>query len=1214
MGAIAVLFVLLLILILLLPRIINLEPIRQKIIARVSEEVGGELEYGSIDLSFFPRPRVIIHHASLSIPGKVAGTLESLKIYPRILPLLRGRVRIALVRVNAPQFKMALPTPPDEREEKPRTFSPATIEKTVAPTVALMASKAPGLVVMVNDGRLTLASENKPVFWFGDIHGRISLPPDRFEVDLACDSNLWEGLSLEGYLDSTTLKGDGRIDLTHVKPQVLTDQLFPLAPQRVGDSQLNLSVSFNMDGLKALQAEVKGSLPYLTLHQADKKLVIKGQSLKGNFCMDEKAISASLVELNLDYPRLTISGTFQVDQTSPRVRVDLEGREIDIRSTREAALILAGKVPDIQEIFDIVRGGKVGLITVNAQGSSIADLGKTENIFLKGSIVDGQIFLRGEDLGFKGVDLDLENVNGDVVISKGIMEAKNVEARLGNSWGRKGILRLGLEGEDAPFHLETMMEVDLAELSSFVKGLVRDEAFDKELALIKEIHGSAVGKLVLGESTKAIKAKVDVSEFNLSARYGRIPYPLKVKNGRFSYDGNKIGIQNLIGTAGKSSFSQINAKLSLEKAPYLEITSGKSSLFLGEIYPWLSSLEGNKGAVKDLKSAQGTVLLSNLGLKGPLSQPEKWDFRATGEVKNLAVDSTLFPDRLTVTRVGFEATPEKISLTVFETGILDASLRGSGILHGYLEGLQKADFTLQGNVGPKAVQWISNLVDVPPKLRVRAPLSISRAHGGWDNSGKTFLSADLVVKDGPRVSFDMLLNPEELTIKKLLIQDKESRASLALTLRERELDLDFKGNLGKTTLDSLLVNNHILTGGIQGDLRAQIFLDNPMRSTAQGRLQGVGLGNPLELKVPLAIENISLDAKKNKLRVESALVTLGDSHLDLQGDMEFSEKAFLFNMNLSTDGLEWEKIEGFLKGEKGESDLEQREKRAVPSLRGTLGIKLGHFKYGRFTWRPLHANISLDHNTVKVEVSEASVCGVSTPGVMIVTPQDVSLDFKPICIGQQPGSVLACLLGTDAVMTGNLDLKGEIMGRGKPEGLVQSLKGNFELVANKGRIHRSNLLLTILAFVNVTEIFRGKYPDLGKEGFAYDSFTVKGNLQEGKVILKEAILDGSSMELVGQGEIDLMAGTMDLTVLVAPLKTVDFAVKKIPLLRDILGGALVSIPVRVRGDLRNPTVRPLSPSAVGSELIGIMKRTFRLPMKVIHPLRLDMGEDRVPSR
>jgi len=1217
MGVLGGLLVLLLIFLLLLPRLINLKPIREKIITTISQEVGGEVGFQTIDLSFLPRPRVMIHEVSLSIPGEITGTLKSLKVYPEIFPLLRGRIQLTMLRMESPDLNMKFPARVGEKETRIEGFFFETIEKSMVGAFGLMASKAPGLVFFVDNGRLTLASENKPVFWFGDIHGRISLPPDRFEIDVACDSNLWERASVKGSLGSKDFRGEGRIELANFQLQGLTDYFAPNARPRVGDSLVSLTISFKADGFKAVQGEVQGSLPRLTLYQADKKLVIRGQSLKASFRMDEKNISASLVELKLEYPRLNLSGTLHIDQVAPQISVELKGREVDVPPIREVALAVAGEIPDVREIFDMVKGGNVPLITVNAQGSSIADLGKTENIFLKGSIVDGQIFLRGEDFGLKGIDLDLDNVKGDMTISRGILEAKNVESRLGNSRGREGILRLGLEGEDAPFHLETVMEVDLVELPPFIKGLIRDEAFDKELALIKDIQGSAVGKLVLGESTKSIMGKVDVAECNLLARYERIPYPVKIKDGwRFSYDGNTIGVQNLGGTVGKSSFTRINGTLSLENTPYLEIISGKSSIFLGEIYPWLSSLDGIKSAVKDLKSVQGTLAISTLNMKGPLSEPEKWRFRVSGEGKDLAVGSTLFPDPLTVTQVGFEATPDRLSLTDFETGILDASLRGSGVLHAYLEGVQKADFTLQGNVGPKAVQWASNMMGIPPEFRVRAPLSISRAQGAWKKDGSISFVADIGVRDGPKVSIDMLLNPEELTIKKLLIQDKESRASLAVTLREREMHLDFKGNLDKTTLDGLLAKNHILTGRIQGDLRTQIFLDHPMRSTAQGRLQGVGLGNPLELKVPLAIESISLNAKKNKLRVESALVTWGDSHLDLRGDMEFSEKEFLFDMNLSANGLEWEKIEGLLEAENGERSLEPKEGLRVPPLRGKLGVRLGYFRYGKFTWRPLRAEVSLGQETVKVTVTEANVCGISTPGVVEVAPQDLSLDFKPTCTGQEPGSVLACLLGTDPQMTGNLDLAGEIMGRAKQEDIIESLRGNFDFLARKGRIYRSNILLKILAVVNVTEIFRGKYPDLGREGFAYDSFTVKAHLQEGKLILKEAILDGSSMELVGQGEVDFMAEKMDLTVLVAPLKTVDFVVKKIPLVRDILSGNLVAIPVRVTGDLKNPTVRLLSGSAVGSELTGIMKRTFRLPLKVIEPFRpgKDEKEEGSPAR
>ena len=77
---------------------------------------------------------------------------------------------------------------------------------------------------------------------------------------------------------------------------------------------------------------------------------------------------------------------------------------------------------------------------------------------------------------------------------------------------------------------------------------------------------------------------------------------------------------------------------------------------------------------------------------------------------------------------------------------------------------------------------------------------------------------------------------------------------------------------------------------------------------------------------------------------------------------------------------------------------------------------------------------------------------------------------------------------------------------------------------------------------------------------------------------------------------------MDVTALIAPLKTIDFFIKKIPIVRDILGGSLISIPVGIKGSLENPNVTPIPPSAVGSGLLGIIKRTLQLPVKIIQPV------------
>jgi hypothetical protein len=1203
MGILGILLVLLLIFLLLLPIVINLEPINEKIVANLSQKIGGELAFQRVDLSFFPRPRAVIHQGSVFIPGKVAGTMESLTVYPEIVPLLRGRVRIGMFHVQAPDLKMELPEKPEGKKEEPTAFSFATIEESVGPVLGLMALKAPGLIVVVEKGRLTVSEENKPVFWFGDIHGRISLPPDKLEIDLACDSNLWESMSLEGWLDPESFKGNGRIDVTHFQLQRLADYLFPLAPQRVADSHVNLSISFSTDGFKALQAEVRGSLPSLTLQRAHEKVVIRGKTLKGTLHMEEDRITISLVELDLDHPRLKLSGKLFMDQTTPRVSLELEGREVDVGSAREAALALAGKVRTIQGIFGYVRGGRVPLIAVNARGSSFNDLGRPQNILIKGSIVDGKVFIAGTDIGLEGLNFDLEEAKGDAVISRGILQGRNLEGRWGSQRGRDGTLKRGLWGEDAPLHLEIAVETDLSQLPPLFRTMIKDETFVEEIARAYEIKGRALGRLVLDGSTKPATVRLDVSKFNLFSRYDRLPYPLEIKSGGLSYDGNTFSVKNLNGKVGKSTFSEITAELSFEKAPFLEILSGKCLILLDEIYPWLSSLEGLNLSLKDLRSMRGTLALSQLNLKGPVRKPQKWRFRTTGEVKSLRSDSSLFPASLTVTRGGFRATPEKVAFEDCETAILDASLRVSGTLNGYLKGLQKADITLLGNVGPKAMRWFSNLMQVPPKLMVRAPLSISRAHGGWDKGGKASFSADLAIKDGPRVSIDMHLNPEQLRINDALIKDRQSNASFALQLMERELHLDFDGHLDKTTLDNLLIHNEILTGRVDGDFEAHILLDQPMRSTAHGKLRGVGLGYPLELKVPLTIEDVSLEARKNRLNVESALLTWGDSHLNLNGNMEFSKEDFLFDLNLSADGLEWEKIEGVLEEDDQEGDLEGHEDFWATPLEGTLRIKLGYFNYERFTWRPLHAAISLHRGEIELAVDEANLCGISTTGTLKIYPEEVRVDFHPVARAQELDRTMSCLQTQERLYSGNFDFQGELTGRGKPEELAQALRGDFALLASDGRIYRARILSRIFGLLNTTEIFRGKFPDLGKEGFPYDAITLKGNLQKGKLILKEMIMDGSSMELVGQGEVDLITEKINLTVLVAPLKTVDFVVKKIPLVKTILGGTLVSIPVRVRGDLANPTVRPLAASAVGSELGGIMRRAFRLPIKVIQPLR-----------
>ncbi|MBP2675810.1 MAG: rane protein-like [Deltaproteobacteria bacterium] len=145
-------------------------------------------------------------------------------------------------------------------------------------------------------------------------------------------------------------------------------------------------------------------------------------------------------------------------------------------------------------------------------------------------------------------------------------------------------------------------------------------------------------------------------------------------------------------------------------------------------------------------------------------------------------------------------------------------------------------------------------------------------------------------------------------------------------------------------------------------------------------------------------------------------------------------------------------------------------------------------------------------------------------------------------------------------------------------------------------------LSRILTYLNVTELFRGKLPDLQKEGFPYRTLVMRGEMNDGKVLLEEVAIDAPSMGIAATGEVDLLNRTEDLEVLVAPFQAVDAVIRGIPVVRYILGGTLVSIPVTVKGDIKDPKVTPLDPKAVGKGVLGIVERTFKAPAHVLSPI------------
>ena len=779
--------------------------------------------------------------------------------------------------------------------------------------------------------------------------------------------------------------------------------------------------------------------------------------------------------------------------------------------------------------------------------------------------------------------------------------------------GSAKIAKLKLEAPDIKIDIPEKTEKEKQAKPSFKKTVAE---IDSVIASIRSAVPGLVcvlhhGKLLVREGGEDL-----ITARDINARIALVPRGIEINIrgglkrwghisavGEFYKEENSILINDLSLSTGDSSLSIVSAKLRPEDEPTIEVASGGAVLMLDDIYKRHSLLSDLYHPLRNVKKLEGTVKLASLKLSGELLHPEKWIIETAGSVKDVDLDFPELPGPVKIERGQFKANRSTITLKNIRASIFDSSVTAAAVISGSLQAIDSANVALSGNVGPETVQWVSGMFKLPPEHTLRAPLSISDAHLVWQAGSNLAITGLAAIQNGPTFSLDLRRYADELAIKQLIIRDEDSHAAITLTYGKNLVDFSFKGSLTEKALNRMFERTSFQHGWMKGDFRANIQLDKPSASSVQGYLEGSHLIVPLGGKEPLKIGHVNLHAEKNILKVDSATVSFADNQLDLKGELKTLKNVFRLDMDATTDAINVDKIKQALAGENNPPETpsgKSSNKNSV--LQGIIRLKAQSVTWGRYTTSPVSADILFERKGVRVAIADASLCGITLPGNLRFTDDYIRLDFKPEVTAEQLEPALDCILGKDLRISGTVDLKADISARGKSDKLVQTLQGKVDIRAQKGCIYRFPLLAKILSVLNVTELLRGNVPHLTAEGLDYNSIIIKGDFRNGIFVLSEAIIDGTTMQLVGQGEIDIANNSIDLTVLVAPFKTVDYLVSKIPLVNYVLKDTLISIPLRITGKLDDPSIIILSPTAVGKGVLGIMTRTLLLPVKIIEPI------------
>mgnify|MGYP005840267463 CR=1 FL=1 len=257
------------------------------------------------------------------------------------------------------------------------------------------------------------------------------------------------------------------------------------------------------------------------------------------------------------------------------------------------------------------------------------------------------------------------------------------------------------------------------------------------------------------------------------------------------------------------------------------------------------------------------------------------------------------------------------------------------------------------------------------------------------------------------------------------------------------------------------------------------------------------------------------------------------------------------------------------------------------------------------TLTQLRGRLLLPHGeAIRAEIDRGGICCLDLSGTWSFDPAALPHHLKIVPACEQTPSfemLLPCLGVEQRFISGDCLLQAEITGS---PGKWQS--GGIRISSpGGGRILRLKLLSRIFSLLNLTDIVSGGISNPEQQGFAYQSLDIEASIKgENKLIIDKAVLKGDGLNLFARGSINLADYQADITILVAPLKTLDALVGWLPLVgRNLVGdgGSLITIPVRLKGDIREPELTPLSPEAVGEGILNLVESTLLLPFKIISP-------------
>ncbi|HTT13181.1 MAG TPA: AsmA-like C-terminal domain-containing protein [Burkholderiaceae bacterium] len=1202
----------LLIILLVAPLLVDLPAVRAQLHQKLSQAVNGQIAWDSLQLQWLPSPRGVLHGVRVELPGRLKVTIERVDAGLRLTPLALGRAEISSITIVRPVVELDIAASAAGPPSDGGGFL-ATYRDAIGAAAQGIRKFAPASTLATEAARVIVRMPDLPPVDLDNLSLRAHSTERGIELDATSASSLWRELRFAGRVDFADLSSQVKLEALEVRAQPWLARFDAGHAFGVEVATADLNAQAQTDGRTSVECDLDLAAPSIRVSRNQRSLDVSGVRVAGKVVARAQGTRIDVTEFQLGRLVPAATGTLGIGGDGRHPDVSIDASRLDLTALRDAAVSMAGDVAVVAEYAPRIRGGQIPALKVAATADTWTELFDPPNLHAAFSIERAAMLV-------PFIEEEAGDVSGRAEFADSVFRFTGVGAQFGESRLRGGSASYALR--DRSIDIDSQFDVESAQGLSFMRKILSRTHHD-QLDFIASASGRLRGRARLVKTAHADwKTAVEIAPSDAAIQFKALSRPVMLRAARLTASPRLIAVSGLRAALGSSTVEDAAAQIALDAQPTLTAATGQATFVLDELFPSLHSLPQLADALRDFTAITGTAHVTLARLTGPLKHPREWQYDLTAQPRQLRLAHKQLPDPILVTGGSVRIDPATMTVERVAVALLDAQATVSGSVGDYRAGPVRIDGVVaDGTVGPNATQWGWDRAGALPRLRPATPLRFTVARARWDPDRNLDLQGAVQFSGGQDAAVDLAWSPHTLDVRRLAVKDALSNATVGLAASNRVLQMQFAGNLDGRTVAALFEQHGEQAGALEGDLQIMLDLDAPKRTTARGHLSGRSIDLSRLLAWPLRIDRFVVETDERAMHIREAAVQWAQLTATMRGEITQSDHGPVVTGQIALPGIVLDEL---LEKERPASGSQPASAMPTPEagdeegflprlwplpLTGRIELRMPFLQYQDYRVAPVASTVTLAPQRAQIELDEAQVCGIAFPLTAALTPQALTIAAQLRAHEQPLAEVVRCLTRQEVQMTGRFDLRADLSTHGTRDELVRNLSGKIDAQARDGSTYKFKLLGNILSFKPVTDLFARDRAQLQKEGLAYRRLNVTGRFEAGKFHVDEGAFDSDAIGLAATGAIDLVTHEAALTVLVAPFHQVNRVVGNVPIVGYILGGDLISIAVGIHGDIRDPTVTPLGPQAVTSQLTGIFERTLKVPFKLFEPKKSSQQEN-----